>query len=163
MNIPLNIDWQQILLHLFNFVILFGGLYFLLYKPVKKFMAKREEYYKEIDDKTNNALADAEKLKADYTLKLEEADETIRNRRLESQREAKEAADAKIDEAKAQAEKIISNAKADAQRCKDKIIEQSQEEIKELAVKAAEKLLISSSSEAYDKFLDSAEEAQKNE
>lgn len=163
MNIPLNIDWQQILLHLFNFVILFGGLYFLLYKPVKKFMAKREEYYKEIDDKTNNALADAEKLKADYTLKLEEADETIRNRRLESQREAKEAADAKIDEAKAQAEKIISNAKADAQRCKDKIIEQSQEEIKELAVEAAEKLLISSSSEAYDKFLDSAEEAQKNE
>lgn len=163
MNIPLNIDWQQILLHLFNFVILFGGLYFLLYKPVKKFMAKREEHYKEIDDKTNNALADAEKLKADYTLKLEEADETIRNRRLESQREAKEAADAKIDEAKAQAEKIISNAKADAQRCKDKIIEQSQEEIKELAVKAAEKLLISSSSEAYDKFLDSAEEAQKNE
>ena len=163
MNIPLNIDWQQILLHLFNFVILFGGLYFLLYKPVKKFMAKREEHYKEIDDKTNNVLADAEKLKADYTLKLEEADETIRNRRLESQREAKEAADAKIDEAKAQAEKIISNAKADAQRCKDKIIEQSQEEIKELAVKAAEKLLISSSSEAYDKFLDSAEEAQKNE
>ena len=30
MNIPLNIDWQQILLHLMNFVILAGGLYFLL-------------------------------------------------------------------------------------------------------------------------------------
>ena len=29
MNIPLNIDWQQILLHVLNFVILFGGLYFL--------------------------------------------------------------------------------------------------------------------------------------
>ena len=42
MNIPLNIDWQQILLHVLNFVILFGGLYFLLYKPVKNFMAKRE-------------------------------------------------------------------------------------------------------------------------
>ena len=41
MNIPLNIDWQQILLHVLNFVILFGGLYFLLYKPVKNFMAKR--------------------------------------------------------------------------------------------------------------------------
>ncbi len=32
MNIPLNIDWQQILLHLLNFVILAGGLYFLLYQ-----------------------------------------------------------------------------------------------------------------------------------
>ena len=41
---PLNIDWQQILLHALNFVILVGGLYFLLFNPVKKFMAKREEY-----------------------------------------------------------------------------------------------------------------------
>ena len=49
MNIPLNIDWQQILLHLFNFAILFAILYFLLYKPVKDFMAKREEYYKNMD------------------------------------------------------------------------------------------------------------------
>lgn len=42
MGIPLNVDWQQILLHLFNFIILFGGLWLLLYKPVKNFMAKRE-------------------------------------------------------------------------------------------------------------------------
>ena len=26
MGVPLNIDWQQILLHLFNFVLLAGGL-----------------------------------------------------------------------------------------------------------------------------------------
>lgn len=36
MNMPLNMDWQQILLHLLNFVILFAILYFLLYEPVKK-------------------------------------------------------------------------------------------------------------------------------
>ena len=40
---PLNIDWQQILLHLLNFAILAFGLYFLLYKPVKAFREKREE------------------------------------------------------------------------------------------------------------------------
>ena len=33
-GLPLNIDWQQILLHLFNFTILFGALYILyLYIP----------------------------------------------------------------------------------------------------------------------------------
>ena len=53
MNIPLNIDWQQILLHLLNFAILAGGLYFLLYKPVKDFMDKRTAYYKEMDDQAN--------------------------------------------------------------------------------------------------------------
>ena len=41
MGVPLNIDWQQILLHLFNFVLLAGGLYFLLYAPVRNFMERR--------------------------------------------------------------------------------------------------------------------------
>ena len=45
MGVPLNIDWQQILLHMFNLIILTGGLYFLLYQPVTAFMKKRQEYY----------------------------------------------------------------------------------------------------------------------
>ena len=40
---PLHIDWQQILLHLLNFVIRFAGLWLLLYKPVRNFMPKRNE------------------------------------------------------------------------------------------------------------------------
>ena len=63
MNIPLNIDWQQILLHVLNFVILFGGLYFLLYKPVKNFMAKREAHYAEMAQKAQSELDSAEKIK----------------------------------------------------------------------------------------------------
>ena len=58
MNIPLNIDWQQILLHLLNFVILAGGLYLLLYKPVKAFMEKRQQYYQEQDAKAAGGKAD---------------------------------------------------------------------------------------------------------
>ena len=61
MNIPLNIDWQQILLHLLNFVILAGGLYLLLYKPVKTFMEKRQQYYQEQDAKAAKLLSDAQK------------------------------------------------------------------------------------------------------
>ena len=49
MNIPLNIDWQQILLHFFNFSILVGGLYLLLFKPVKRFMEKREKHYADME------------------------------------------------------------------------------------------------------------------
>ena len=56
MNIPLNIDWQQILLHLLNFVILAGGLYLLLYKPVKTVMEKRQ---------LSDARAQAEQILAD--------------------------------------------------------------------------------------------------
>ena len=41
---PLGIDITQILLHMFNVVILFGGMYIILYSPVKKFMKQREEH-----------------------------------------------------------------------------------------------------------------------
>ena len=60
MNIPLNIDWQQILLHLFNFTILFGVLYFLLYSPVKNFMQNRQRYFEDLDEQSKSDLKDAE-------------------------------------------------------------------------------------------------------
>ena len=77
MNIPLNIDWQQILLHVLNFVILFGGLYFLLYKPVKNFMAKREAHYAEMAQKAQSELDSAEKIKADYQEQLKSVEGEI--------------------------------------------------------------------------------------
>ena len=61
MNIPLNIDWQQILLHALNLVLLVAGLYLLLYKPVKKFMAQREARYQGMADAAAGA-ADVRRL-----------------------------------------------------------------------------------------------------
>ena len=70
MNIPLNIDWQQILLHLFNFSILAGGLYLLLYRPVKDFMRKREEYYQSMDEQARQDRASAQALQQEYQARL---------------------------------------------------------------------------------------------
>ena len=64
MNIPLNIDWQQILLHFFNFSILVGGLYLLLFKPVKRFMEKREKHYADMEAAAVAREKDTEALKA---------------------------------------------------------------------------------------------------
>ena len=55
MQLPLNIDWQQILLHALNLVILVGGLYALLFKPVKKFMDQRTENYQKMKADAENA------------------------------------------------------------------------------------------------------------
>ena len=61
---PLGIDLLQVLLHAFNVVILFGGMYILLYSPVKKFMDKREEYYAGLDKQAKDRLSEADGLKA---------------------------------------------------------------------------------------------------
>ena len=79
MNVPLNIDWQQILLHLFNFLILAGGLYLLLYKPVKAFMEKRNAYYADLDAAANKKNEDAEAAKKQYQDRLSAAEVEISN------------------------------------------------------------------------------------
>ena len=66
MNIPLNIDWQQIILHLLNFAILAGGLYFLLYRPVRKFMDQREEHYRQMETEAQQRLDQAKATEEEY-------------------------------------------------------------------------------------------------
>ncbi len=147
MNIPLNIDWQQILLHLLNFVILAGGLYLLLYKPVKTFMEKRQQYYQEQDAKAAKTLADAEKTAAEVRQQLKNADAD---------------AAAKLADARAQAEQILADAHAAAQREHDKLLSDAQKELKDLAVTATEKLVLQSDGDAFDQFLDAAERGESH-
>lgn len=94
---PLNINLQQILLHALNFVILFGAMYFLLYKPVKSFMDSRKAHYEKMDEDAKAVLAEAEKTKAGYEAQLKSADEEIARR----QREANEALQHAVDERRA--------------------------------------------------------------
>ena len=80
MSLPLNIDLQQILLHMLNFVILVGGLYFILYSPVKKFMDQRAARYAEMDKAAADKLSEAEKLAASHQAQLDKLDEELRDR-----------------------------------------------------------------------------------
>ena len=94
MSVPLNIDWQQILLHLFNFVILAGSLYFLLYKPVKKFMDNRTAYYQTLDANAEEKVANAKKLEEMYQNRLNDAETEIRDKKTRAVKEAEEEANA---------------------------------------------------------------------
>lgn len=138
---PLNIDWQQILIHLFNFVILAGGLYFLLYNPVKSYMDKRENEYKNLETNAKDKLSEADKLKAEYERRLEAADSEIEAKKAEALEKTEQLCSEKISDAKKQGERIIADAKAAAERQRKKTIEDTREEIVELAAKMAEKVL----------------------
>jgi len=164
MNIPLNIDWQQILLHLFNFALLFAILYFLLYKPVKDFMAKREEYYKNMDDRVNENLAVSENAKNEYADKLAAADSEIRRSQEEARMAAEKAASKRIEDARDEAARIIARAKEEAVREKERIIAEAQSEISEMVTDATEKLVLeSTASEAFDQFLMAVERSDRHE
>lgn len=163
MNIPLNIDWQQILLHLMNFVILAGGLYFLLYRPIKSFMDKRAAYYQDQADQAEKTTQAAQQLKADYEARLSAADDEIREEKKQAQKDAAAAAQQQLDTARAEAEKIVSDAQAMAERSREKIVRQAGQDVKDLAAEATEKLVLQSGGDAFDQFLDLAEKEAQHE
>ena len=157
-GVPLNIDWQQIMLHLFNFTILFGALYILLYKPVKNFMAKRTAYYEDMDSKAEDALKAAENSRMAYDEKVQSFEEEVRAERSKVNKEIAETRDRQLAAAKADAEKIVSDARTEANREKEEILASAQKEITEMVTGAMEKLTLEqSASDAFDQFLDAAE------
>ena len=88
MNIPLNIDWQQILLHFFNFSILVGGLYLLLFKPVKSFMAKREKHYADMESAAQEREKSTADLEAAMRQREAEFDAALEEKRAAAAKEA---------------------------------------------------------------------------
>ena len=90
---PLNIDFVQILLHLLNFVILAGGLTFLLFKPVSKFMEERRKRCEDQARETAEKAAENEKLKLEYEEKLKNVDAEISDMRTQAEQEAAPATD----------------------------------------------------------------------
>lgn len=163
MNLPLNIDTQQIFLHLFNFIILTGGLYLLLYKPVKDFMDKRTAYYEELDRQTKEKLSEAQALKEEYQEQMQAVDKEISEHRSQAVMELQKQCEEELKSAKKQAAKIVAGAQDEAEHERDRILSDAQKEIAGLAAAATKKLLYRSVTEAYEQFLSSAEGSEVNE
>lgn len=164
MNVPLNINLQQILLHLFNFVILFAVLYFLLYAPVKKFMQKRTDYYKDMDDKANGNFKKSEEMKKEYSDKLLALENELDEKRQNEYKKISEEKEKNLSDAKNEADKIIIDARKKAEDEKAKILASAQNEILDMAAAAAEKIVKEkSTSDAYDSFLNSAKRGDSND
>ena len=157
-NIPLNIDWQQILLHFFNFSILVGGLYLLLFKPVKNFMDKRTKHYQDME----SAAVEREKATAEMEAAMQQRqaalDAELDEKRAAAAREAEAYAQQQRDAARVQADKILSDAKDAAESERQKIVAEANREAVAIAEDAMEKILAAQTAKAYDSFVNAAEE-----
>ena len=165
---PLNIDFLQILLHMLNFVILAGGLTFLLFKPVNRFLDGRREQFAQAERKNSKDAEDNEKLRVCYEEKLRDADAEIAERKKAAERESADVSAEYIKEAREKADRIIRRAENQAEELKEHILQSAQAEIGELVVSAAEKLLSSTAtperdSALYDEFIRLAESSREGE
>ena len=157
MNLPLNIDWQQILLHLFNFTILAGGLYLLLYRPVKQFIQKREDYYRSLHEEAHKEREQAQKLKAEYKEKLAQQEAAFAQKQSQAQKDLDQMRSQQIAQAQQQAEAILEKARQNAQCERADIVSKATKELMDAAVIATEKIVLRKEGDPYDQFLDLAE------
>ena len=146
-----NVD--SILLHMLNALILFAACYFLLYKPVRKFLKARQD---KIDAqlKTGQEAAEGrDALVEQGKQALARAQEDAQAQAVAITAQARARGQAAIDEANEQAKKIIADAQAQAEQLRASTREAMVQEAAELAFEMAQTILARELSDADQKRL----------
>ena len=152
---PLGIDFVQILLHFFNVVILFAGLYILLYAPVKKFMDKRQKYFEGLREDAEKAREEADREKEEYVRLREQAEEQIAAERKAAASEIEEMKRHARDEAREEARILLNDSREQAEREKKAILSGAKEDIAALIEEATRKVMQDSGdSDPYEDFVE---------
>ena len=162
MNIPLNIDVHQILLHMLNFVILAGGLYLLLYGPVKQFIETRKNSYLQREEEFQRAEAAAKEAEAACLKRIEDMDRELEEEHSRRVQETEKTVAQMLENAKRQADEILSAAEAQAKKKRKAAEQELEHELVSLAENAMEKLMQESDSNLMDDFLQEAERGEPN-
>ncbi len=157
---PLGIDFTQVLLHLFNTLILFAGLYILLYAPVKKFMDEREAKYKSREDETQQNLDKSEELKKEYDERLKKAGEEIAMMHREAAEQIAEDKRRAEDRVKEEARKILEAARKEGIREREQIVSGAKEDISNMIEEATRKVVFGEGDK--DPYVDFVEDEERS-
>jgi len=137
----ITVDWFTIAATLINTLILFLVLKHFLYLPVKKMLKAREDEVKKTYEDADSAKSQAEELKAAYDKRLsgvrEEAGEILRD----ASRKAQAHADEILSDAQTKAEERMRRAEQQIQVEKRKAVTEAKDELAELAISAAERIM----------------------
>ena len=150
---PLNIDWQQILLHVFNFIILAAGLTFLLFKPVRKFMRAREQKYKESAEQHAKRKEEIAELEKEKEARFSGLDSELAEHRKTVLAQTERRNKQMVSETEQQIEAMIAAGRRKAEEERTAYLASAGDEIADMVVKSAGKLLAMESSPASDSAL----------
>lgn len=131
----------DIAIHLVNILVLYILLRVLIWKPVRQFMVNREERVASQMEQAKALQAEAEKIKADYDARLVDVQATCDKMLSEGRLTAQATGQKYIDKARAQADTILSEARAQADEEKRRAMDEVKEELADLAVDMASRVL----------------------
>lgn len=138
---PLDVNPGLILWTVITFLFLLFILAKVAWKPILKSLGDRESFIKESLDKAETARKDAEKMLVDNKASILKAEEEAQ-KIIEQSREMAEKLKGQIlEESKAQAKKMIEDAASEIQRKNTEAFGKLKEQVADIAVNAAEKII----------------------
>lgn len=137
----LNINFFTALFTLFNFIAVFLVLKHFLFQPVMKIIKDRQDEIDHMYDDAGRAKESAEALQAEYQQKLYAATETSERIVKDAILRGQDKEDEIIRRANAEASAILEKAAADISQEKKKAMNDAKNEISDMALAIAEKVV----------------------
>ncbi|MFB9860843.1 F0F1 ATP synthase subunit B [Salinicoccus siamensis] len=129
------------LVQLVTFLVLLGALSYFVWKPLKKVMDEREQLIHSEIDEAEQRRIDAVKLKEENEAVLRETQTEISAMMDNAKNQAKKEQEAIIHDANTRANQMMETAKADIEREKEKAIRDINDQVGEISVLIAEKMI----------------------
>lgn len=163
----LGIDLSVLVSQIISFLILFGLLYLVAYKPLMRMLDERSRRIKESMDQTDQIKEQAEMAEKETAKRIEDASkegQKLVERAVQAGEEMKLKAK---EDAKKEAETLISRARTEIERERDDAIGEMRKEFADLTILAAEKVIDRSldkktHQQLIDKVLEESATAKEN-
>lgn len=137
----MEINWQDMLWTIINFLILVAILNIFLYKPIVRVLENRKNEIANNLNQAEQAKLDAEKTKEQYATQLKNAKREAQEIITRANKLGEDGKNEIIAEARNEAEKITIKAKEEIEREKKKALSEIRDEVATLAVMTAEKII----------------------
>ncbi len=137
----LGLEWQSIVLHLFNLVILTVGLYFLLFKPVKRMVKERQAKIKKIEKENTELNDEVKKMKESTEAVLSDAKKEAAVIHENAVKVANQKADDIVSSARNEAKSLIERTEQEMEEEHRKLQKDIEQQITDVSLAVAEKIL----------------------
>ncbi len=137
----LGVNLPTLVAQIVNFVVLFGLLYLVAYKPVMRMLDERSRRVKESMEQTEFARQQAERAEEETKKRIEAAGKEGQELVARAARTGEEVRRQAQQEARQDAESLIARAGVEIQRERDEAIDELRKEFADLAILAAEKVI----------------------
>jgi len=158
----LGINLSTLLAQIINFLILFGLLYLVAYKPIMRIFDERSRKIKESMEQTESIKEQAANAEEEFKKRLEAAGREGQELISRAMRTGEEAGRKVQQDARQEAEALIGKARLEIQRERDEVIDELHKEFADLTIDAAGKVIERSlDKEAHRELIDKVlEESQ---